>query len=60
MTAKFDPLKRLGADWDPDCVSHLHSAITVALEEMGWHPCPAIQAAWNAVGVIEKNFGLQE
>lgn len=57
---KFDPLLPLGPAWTNEKEMYLHSAIVVALETMGWHPCPAIKAAYVAVAAIEHKYKLWE
>jgi hypothetical protein len=55
---KFYPLLPLGPPWTHEKEMYLHSAIVMALETMGWHPCPAINAGWVALGTIASEFKL--
>jgi hypothetical protein len=56
---KFDPLLPLGPPWNHEKEMYLHSAVVMALETMGWHPCPAIKAGWGAVDAICKEYKLK-
>jgi hypothetical protein len=59
-TIPFEPMRPLGPDWTHESAMRVHSAIVVALEDLGWHPCPAIKAAWTAVGAIATEYKLVE
>jgi len=60
IAPKFDPERPLGRTWTHLSTMYLHSAIVMALETMGWHPCPAIKAAWEGVGSITTLYKLEE
>jgi hypothetical protein len=60
MPIPFDPERPLGFGWSHDHAMWVHSAVVIALEELGWHPCPAIKAAWSAVAAITSEYRLEE